>query len=200
MKETLEERLGHARYEYDMARGCIAELQREQLQFQWNVLLAAFAVYWRNCQKFLNGGDDQESIKAKNYIKHFKASSAQHLEDEINDLHHHVLHLSGKRTSDDEKKLALDDALKLMEWLEVNMTEFASQLRESYKSLWKPPGPVGPSRGNAQTMGPTVPAAPPEATNHVLNAGRQLPSGITHTTHSSFVSFVTGKEPDDQDK
>ena len=72
MKETLEERLGHARYEYDMARGCITELKSEQLQFQWNVLLAAFAVYWRNCQKFLNGDDDQELIKAKNYIARFK--------------------------------------------------------------------------------------------------------------------------------
>ncbi len=193
MKETLEERLGHARYEYDMARGCITELKSEQLQFQWNVLLAAFAVYWRNCQKFLNGDDDQESIKAKNYIARFKPSSARHLEGEINDLHHHVLHLSGKRTSDDEKKLALDDALKLMEWLEANMREFTSQLGEPYKSLWTPPGPVGPSGQTGPTTGPTGRAAPPQATNHVWSAGERLPSGITHTTHSIHVSFVSTK-------
>lgn len=193
MKESLEDRLGHARYEYDMARWCIGELQREQRQFQWNVLLAAFAVYWRNCQKFLNGDDDQESIKARNYIKRFKASSAQQLEDEINELHHHVLHLSGKRTSDDEKKLALIDALKLMEWLEANMREFASQLGEPYKSRWRPPGPVGP---NGQT-GPTEPAAPPQATNHVWSVGGQLSSEITHTTHSTHVSFVPGKDQGD---
>jgi hypothetical protein len=195
MKETLEDRLSHARYEYDMARGCIVELQKPQHQFQWNVLLAAFAVYWRNCQKFLSGGDDQESIKAKNYIKRFKPSSAQHLEDEINELHYHVLHLSGKRTTVDEKKFAIVSAIKLMEWLEPNMEEFATRLDQPYKSLWKPPGPVGPrSSAGPPTTGLTGPSAPPQATNQPTAVG-VLPSGVTHTSHPTHFSYVPGEKP-----
>jgi hypothetical protein len=45
-------RLRHAKYEFVMARYCIDELQKPQLQAQWNVLLAAFGVYFRNCQQF----------------------------------------------------------------------------------------------------------------------------------------------------
>jgi hypothetical protein len=99
MKEDLEQRLSHARYEYDMAYYCIDELQKLQTQAQWNVLLAAFAVYFRNTRIFLTGDGDQESIKAKNYIKRFSPSSAKELEAELNELHWHVLHLSGRRTS-----------------------------------------------------------------------------------------------------
>jgi hypothetical protein len=141
MKERLEERLTHARYEYDMAEHCIAELNKPQTQIQWNVLLAGFAVYFRNGQDFLSGKGDQESIKAKHYIKRFNSSSAEELVDELNELHWHVLHLSGKRTSDDEKKLGLEEANKLMTWLKANMSVFAGGLDEPYKTIWKGSGP-----------------------------------------------------------
>jgi hypothetical protein len=192
-KETPEQRLSHARYEYDMAQGCIKELQQQQTQFQWNVLLAAFAVYWRNCQKFLNGDDDQASIKAKNYIDRFKPSSAQHLEDEINYLHYHVLHLSGKRTTDLEKKIALDDALKMMAWLDANMLEFEGRLTEPFKSLWRPSGPVGPEGWNKLTWGPTG-AGTPQATNQPYEAGGIVTPGITRTNHTASVGFAPPDE------
>lgn len=187
MNEEPEERLSHARYEYDMARNCVTELSKPQHQFQWNVLLAAFAVYWRNCQKFLNGSDDQNSIKAKNFIKRFQPTSAAHLKDEIDELHWHVLHLSGRRTTDNEKKLALSEALKLMEWLEANMQEFANQLIEPHQSLWKPLGVVGPSRSETLTTGPTGPSSP-QATNQVSYVGGPLPSTM-HTEHVTLVEF-----------
>jgi hypothetical protein len=142
MKETKEERLGHSRYEWDMAQYCIYELQKPQTQFQWNILLAAFAVYWRNCRDFLAGKGDQESIKATNYVKRFSPTSAEELTNEINNLHAHVLHLSGKRITDAEKKIGLIDAVKLMLWLHKNMVQFSNELGEPYRASWKPPGPL----------------------------------------------------------
>jgi hypothetical protein len=90
MKNDLEERLSHARYEYGMARHCIDELQRPETQIQWNVLLAAFAVYFRNLEKhFLKGDGDQQSIKANHYMDdgRFTPSSAADLLSEIQQLH-----------------------------------------------------------------------------------------------------------------
>jgi hypothetical protein len=186
MKESPEERLSHAQYEYEMAHGCIAELKKPQGQFLFNVLLAAFAVYWRNCQKFLTGDDDQNAIKAKKYAKRFKPSSAGALEDDIEKLHEQVLHLSGKRTVINEEKLAVESALKLLHWLERNMEEFARQLDEPYKALWKPSGPSGPE---PQTTGPTA-AAAPQATNHVWALEE-----ATHTSRAAeTVAVVFGQD------
>jgi hypothetical protein len=156
-----------------------------------------FAVYWRNCKNFLTGDGDQESIKAKKYVSRFKPSSAQPLENEINDLHYHVLHLSGKRTSDNEKKLALDDALKLMDWLEANMKDFEAQLGKPFAALWKPPGPAGPDSSDKLALGYTGSAAPPQATNHPTSIGGALPSGVTHTTHAIPMGYFQGKKPSD---
>lgn len=169
MKEDLEQRLSHARYEYDMAYYCIDELQKLQTQAQWNVLLAAFAVYFRNTRIFLTGDGDQESIKAKNYIKRFSPSSAKELEAELNELHWHVLHLSGRRTSKDEEKLGLAEALKLMKWLERNIRQFVNELEPPYKQLWQGPGPKEPTAAeNKEYRGWTGPAGP-SATNHVTD-------------------------------
>jgi hypothetical protein len=181
MKESPEERLSHAQYEYEMAQGCIAELKKPQGQFLFNVLLAAFAVYWRNCQKFLTGDDDQNAIKAKKYVKRFEPSSAEPLEDEIEKLHEQVLHLSGKRTTNNEEKLAVESALKLMDWLNSNMEDFAGRLDEPYKSLWQSQGPKGPNSPEPQTTGPTG-AAAPQATNHVWAL-----EGATHTSRAAEI-------------
>ena len=144
MKETPKKRLSHAKYEYQMACYCIEQLHLRQTQLQWNALLAAFAVYFRNLEKhFLKGGGDQETIKAKHYIKRFKTTSAEDLEDELNELHSQILHLSGKRTTENERKLGLKKAAKLMRWLAENIAKFESELPEPYKSRWKDIGPEG---------------------------------------------------------
>jgi hypothetical protein len=168
-----------------MGSACAKLLEQPQEQFVWNVLLAGFAIYWRNTQKFLNGDDDQESIKAKKYVKRFVPSSAEDLKDEIELLHYHVLHLSGKRTSDDEKKFALEDVRTLMTWLQSNIDEFVEELPEPYKSQWKSPsGPQGPSGDQGPTTGPTGPAPPPSATNAVR---------IVQSTHSTLVQSFNWK-------
>lgn len=169
MKENLEQRLSHARYEYDMARYCIYELQEPQTQAQWNVLLAAFAVYFRNTRIFLTGDGDQESIKAKNYIRRFSPSSAKELEPELNELHSQVLHLSGKRTSKDDEKLGLAEAIKLMKWLEANVQQFVNELESPYRGLWPELGPKGPANAEIKEYRGWTGPAGPSATNHITD-------------------------------
>jgi hypothetical protein len=144
MKRDLEERLSHARYEYRMARYCVGQLWREQTQLQWNVLLAAFAVYFRNLEKhFLKGDGDQQSIKAKNYMNNgrFNPTSAADLEPEVAQLHEQILHLSGKRTSETDRKLGTEKAVRLMRWLDENMEKFERELPDRFKAVWneRPP-------------------------------------------------------------
>jgi hypothetical protein len=136
MKETPEQRLAHAKYEYNMAMHCIAELHKPQSPFQWNVLFAAFAVYFRNSKDFLTGDDDQNSIKAQKYVKRFDPNSAEDLEDEIKQLHAEVLHLGGKRISEDEKKFGLVGANTLMKWLTENIEKFVTELEGPLKTAW----------------------------------------------------------------
>jgi hypothetical protein len=136
---------------------------------RWNALLAAFAVYFRNTRIFLTGDGDQESIKAKNYIKRFSPSSAKELEAELNDLHSHVLHLSGKRTSKNEEKLGLAEVLKLMKWLEPNIRQFVNELEQPYKQLWQGAGPKEPTTAEKkENRGWTGPAGP-SATNQITS-------------------------------
>jgi len=145
MKETPEQRLRHARYEFEMACHCFEELKKPQFQAQWNVLLAALSVYFRNMRQFLTSSGDQESIKATQYIQRFKATSAEDLKGELNELHWHVLHLSGKRTSKNEQKLGFEKAEKLMRWVVENERQFFQELSEAHKSIWRAPGPAGPT-------------------------------------------------------
>lgn len=169
MKETLEQRLSHAKYEYEMACHCIDQLQRPQTQAQWNALLAAFAVYFRNLEKnFLKGDGDQETIKAKNYVKRFAAASADDLKDELNELHWQILHLSGQRTNEDQRKLGLAKALKLMRWLRENIAQFEKELDEPHKSQWNKKGPEGPKTKEIKLRGWTG-RAPPSATNQITD-------------------------------
>jgi hypothetical protein len=116
---------------------------------------------------FLNGSDDQTTIKANRFVKRFKSTSAAELVNELGELHQQVLHLSRKRPSEDELKLGLQKALKLYSWLEPNLNKFISELEvnETYKTLWKSEEVAPPTN----VTGPTLPLqGQPVATNHIL--------------------------------
>src|SRR6516162_3084839 len=70
--------------------------------------------------------------------------------------------VSSKRTSEQEKKLGLEKALKLYKWLVPNMDKFLSELDATYRALWTEEGVQG------QVLGPTAPAGPSLlASNHI---------------------------------
>lgn len=177
-KETREEALAHAKYEYDMARFCINELAKENPQALWNAMLAAFAVYFRNCRDFLTNAGDQNAIKARQYVPkdQFKAGSAEKLKDELQQLHDEIVHLSSKRTSKDEQKLGLEGALKLMSWLRENMDEFIGKLGDDDRRRWDDNFGYRPT-SNEVAKGYTGPA---QSSNHIIFEQR---------THSTLINI-----------
>ena len=88
-------------------------------------------------------------------MKRFKPTSVSELQTELLQLHQQVLHLSSKRTSEQEKKLGLEKALKLYKWLVPNMDKFLSELDATYRALWMTEEGV-----QGQVLGPTAPAGP----------------------------------------
>jgi hypothetical protein len=190
MKRDREERLSHVKYEYEMATFCINGLSADQTQAVWNVLLAAFAVYFRNSRDFLNGKGDQTSIKASNYVGRFESSSAETLEVELNQLHQQILHLSGKRTSEAEKKFGLEAAKKLMQWLDINMMKFLKELPAEQKTIWNTIGATGPvANPDNLSWSPTTSNAPATSCNHiqvvVSNAPLKKVNATTYVVNSS---------------
>ena len=159
-----------------MAQYCIEELNKEQMQVEFDVLLAAFAVYFRTSRDFLKNKGDQESIKAKQYVE-FNATSAEELEDELNTLHWQILHLSGKRTSVDERKLGLAGCNKLNEWLRENMSLFVKALPDHFHKEWMSDfGYVRPHDELAKRF--TGPSQSSSATSHVT----MVQTRVTHST------------------
>jgi hypothetical protein len=165
-KETREQALAHAKYEYDMARFCIGEMNQRQTQAHWNVLLAAFAVYFRNCRDFLKNEGDQNAIKARHYVdrKNFTPASAGHLEKELQKLHDEIVHLSSKRTSTNEQKLGLEGANKLMGWLRANVTDFVEKLSHDDRARWDDNFGY---RGTPHEIATSY-TGPPQSTNHAI--------------------------------
>jgi hypothetical protein len=69
-RETPEQQLAHVKYEYDMARYCLAEMNSGPTQAQFNVLLAAFGVYFRNSRDFLKNESKRSALTCPRKLTH----------------------------------------------------------------------------------------------------------------------------------
>jgi hypothetical protein len=137
----------HLSYELLMMRYAYKQLalptQNAADQLAWNTNFGAFALFARNLYWFLlSKGDDKRAkkkAKASHYLSSDFTPDKTSIETIMDDLHEQVYH-PGQQRLETDKKVGIQQAGKVFEWVERYMKEFLGrlELERDYEGHWMP--------------------------------------------------------------
>jgi hypothetical protein len=160
----------HLSYEISMLAYCFKMLDGCKPGTRMSMYFECFAVHARNCKVFLMN-EDGNNCKAKDYNKQFvcdnRSPSGKEAVKLITRLDTRVFHLAKKDRESD--RITVGDALKMYQWLTLELMRFGNELPQKYKSGWK--GSITPP-----TKAIRVPQPGAFATNHFTNTGSYAPA------------------------
>ena len=152
--EYIEE---HILYELLMLRYSYSQIKSVPSQLDWNAFFVSFTVYGRNLYDFLLNHRDRNTFAAVDFTDNYRPPKAGTMSAIISRLNEQVAHL-GQRTKDRARKVGLDAATQLFEWIELHMPTFEAAIRPEYQPYWNrdlaDPTKVA---GDAPSAGPTGP-------------------------------------------
>lgn len=185
----------HLPYELGMLRYTHEKLANVRDQLDWNAYFESFCVHARNLYLFLAGGDPN-NMKAAYFIPGFKKTPRTN--NLFPRLLGQVFHLSPRRESEAAKKVALEDASAMRDWIEDGIRDFENELDADSRALWKH---AQATYWTTSALFIGVKGLRPSATNHidistsgfsaeagVGQAGPTGPSGPTTTSQGTVLS------------
>ena len=115
----------HLPYELMMARYTIKKLKEPVFWLDWNAYHSAFAVAAANLAAFLTNSDTR-NLKAADIVPDFRSRKGD-LSSTFAKMEPQIFHL-GKARPSDKGKFDINDAIKVFDWIEAEMSKFVSQL------------------------------------------------------------------------
>jgi hypothetical protein len=126
--QLLEYLVEHLAYEREMLGYTYGAIHAPKERLPWNAHFESFSVHARNLYRFLRSKEDgNTSIRANHYVEQAKAD---HLTD-FEDVEIAVMHLSRGRLA--SKKVDLDQADRLAQWIDNAWTRWCSALANPYR-------------------------------------------------------------------
>jgi hypothetical protein len=152
-----------------MMRYALSRIEQDLPQLDWNVNFECFCIKARNFIDFLTGRrSSRTNFDAHNFAPGYRAPPRQAIQTTINQLDTDVVHTAKSRPSEAEKKITLERARKVAEWVESAIQAFVKELPEDKVSYWNA-AKADPSHAGSSTTELTLPASPASATNAVTS-------------------------------
>lgn len=122
----------HVFYELDMLRGTHDRFQACKDRTTKNALLESCGMHARNLSEFLLNEGDNRNVLASKYNPSFRRRKPAGLTGAFERLNYGMHHLGTRRLG--KPKFTLDDATKILGWIEKEFQSFLDELPEPYKS------------------------------------------------------------------
>ena len=161
----------HILYELLMLRYTKRRLVDGQTQILWNAMFSAFNVSARNLYEFLSnkGGKNEVNLHDyKDYYGSFGRSSISDITGTLQMLNAQVFHMGVKRFKEIDQKVNIERIQTMFDWAETNVLALVKSFDDEFRASIQLERANPDHQPSTMVLGPTGPAAPPSATNHVV--------------------------------
>ena len=150
----------HLPYERMMLEYTFQKICAGGPQCDWNAYYEAFAVHARNLYQFLSNGDG--NAKAHEFVPGFKARKTDATIPIFARISAQVLHMSPSRPTEAAKKVQIEDAKAIHNWIDQHFRSFVAALPPDLRPHWNEPRSKVPANAGSFVIstGPTGPVGP----------------------------------------
>lgn len=175
----------HVAYEILTMREAYRRLLTTEDQVDWNIAFKAFVSSARCLKEFFSDG--HSNAKAKEYVSGFKAP-AHKLQGLLRHMNQEVEHIAKERPYDAKDKFGIEEARRVLEWIEESLAAFTEMLPcPPYSKDWLPPKP------QAVSVDPSA----PDASSHPMCSSSSTTRFLSHSKSATIQVWRGIAEKDD---
>jgi len=178
----------HVAYEVSTMREAYRRLLTTEDQVDWNIAFKAFVSSARCLKEFFSDG--HSNAKAKEYVKGFKPPPHK-LRGVLRHMNQQVEHVAKERPYNAKDKFGIEEAGRVLEWIEECLAAFTEALPSSYSKDWLPPKP--------QTI-PVNPSAPGASAQPIPCSSTFSMTTLTHSESAAPIAWRGVSDTEDDGK